>query len=215
MRYLNAKGLSALPIGRLGENEATTVVFDISGWWRELYGDGAFSLVNLRPGDSDAYPCVIEQDAATVKWTVQSADLAKQGYGKCELIYTVGETIAKSEIYTTFIGEALTGDAEPPEPWEDWVQRVLEAGEAAEEAVKHYPNIDTDTHHWYTWDAERQVWCDTGVNAGGAATWNELQGKPFSTLGDTLQVSENGELNIVISSEYGHVSYDGVELTVS
>lgn len=140
MRTANAKCGSVLPIGRLGENEATVVVFDIANW-KTLFGQGTFSLLNQRNGDTAPYPCVIEQDDTQVRWTVQSADVAKVGYGQCELIYTVGGTIAKSEVYTTVVGKALTGGGEVPEPWEDWVQRVLDAKDAAEEAKDEWENM--------------------------------------------------------------------------
>lgn len=195
MRNLYANGRSTLPLGRMGENEATVIVFNIAEW-RELFGNGTFSLVNLRPGDAAAYPCVIEQDATTVKWTVQSADLAKQGYGKCELIYTVGGTIAKSEIYTTFIGEALTGGAEPPEPWEDWVQRVLASGAAAQEAKQAWENMSavaatlppgSDATASYT-DGVLLLGIPKGEAGEGATTWGELTDKPFNTIGENLKV---------------------------
>ena len=140
MRTVNAKCGSVLPIGRLGENEATVVVFEIANW-KTLFGQGTFSLLNQRNGDTAPYPCVIEQDDTQVRWTVQSADVAKVGYGQCELIYTVDDTIAKSEVYTTVVGKALTGGGEVPEPWEDWVQRVLDAKDAAEEAKDEWENM--------------------------------------------------------------------------
>lgn len=49
---------------------------------------------------------------------------------------------------------------------------------------------------------------------GGASTWEQITGKPFKTLGETLQVDAGGVLNIVIPPEYGRVSYNGFEITV-
>lgn len=143
MRTVNAKCGSVIPIGRLGENEATAVVFDVAEY-EQLFGAGTASVLHQRNGDQAPYPCgTIYRDHA-VTWIVNSADVAVQGYGKCELIYTVGGVIAKSVIYTTVTGTALTGGAEPPAPWEDWVESVLAAGEAAEEAKEEWQNMTAE-----------------------------------------------------------------------
>ena len=123
-----------IPIGRLGEKESTMVIFDISDW-NTIYGDGIFSLMCQRNGESDPYIAVIEQTETEVHWVVKDVDVGIKGYGKCELIYTVGDAIAKSEIYGTVVGDALQGGSVPPEPWEDWVERVLAAGAAAQDAA--------------------------------------------------------------------------------
>lgn len=52
------------------------------------------------------------------------------------------------------------------------------------------------------------------IQGGGASSWDELTDKPFKTLGETLQVDDDGVLNIVIPPEYGHISYNGYTLTV-
>lgn len=140
MRTVNVKKGRVIPLGRLGESEATVVVFDVK-CWAETFGTGSFELLNQRPGDGAAYPCVIEQDGETVRWEVQSADVARSGYGKCELIYRAGGTIVKSEIWSTVVGAALVGGAEPPEPWEDWVERVLQAGVDARAAKEEWESM--------------------------------------------------------------------------
>lgn len=164
MRMIRAEELSAFPLGRLGENEVTTVVFDITEW-RELYGEGTFSLLNRRSGDAAAYPCVVEQDEREVRWNIKAADVAVAGYGQCELIYTVGSTVAKSKIYNTYVDQALTGGDNVPEPWEDWVQDVLDAVdriEAAAEQIKTSATpaqqVEEDTEHRFVSDAEKTAW---------------------------------------------------------
>lgn len=148
-------------------------------------------MLNQRNGDTAPYPCVIEQNDTQVRWTVQSADVANVGYGQCELIYTVGDTIAKSEIYTTVVGKALTGGAEPPEPWEDWVQRVLAEGQR----VKNF--LDTleggTTGQVWTKDDDTAHWADP--QGGGASSWGQLEDKPFNTIGENLKVV-NGVLSV-------------------
>lgn len=133
MRNVTPRCGCPIPIGRLGENEATQVIFNIADFLE--FGDGTFSLLHQRAGDPAPYPCAIERHDNTVTWEISSGDCSAQGYGRCELIYTVGSVIVKSEIWTTFTGTALTGAADPPEPWESWVEQVLAAGAAAQESA--------------------------------------------------------------------------------
>lgn len=129
-------------IGRIGENEARAVRFPLADMQEEFPG-ASFALLNRRPGDADAYPvpaghCTI--DGGSLLWTVHSGDLTKHGIGRCELIATLGVQIVKSVIYMTETGVALDGSAEPPEPWQGWVQEVTEAAgraEAAAELLEH------------------------------------------------------------------------------
>lgn len=164
MRIIRAEESSVFPLGRLGENEATTVVFDISEW-RESFGEGTVLLLNRRNGDSDAYPCVIEQEGNEVRWRIKSADVAAVGYGQCELIYTVGDTIVKSRIYSTFADTALNGEnGNVPEPWTDWAQEIMGAIDCVEQVIaeREIPTslsalTDDSTHRLVT-DAEKAVW---------------------------------------------------------
>lgn len=202
MRTVNVKKGRVIPLGRLGESEATVVVFDVK-CWAETFGMGSFELLNQRPGDGAAYPCVIEQDGETVRWEVQSADVARSGYGKCELIYRAGGAIVKSEIWSTVVGAALIGGAEPPEPWEDWVDRVLQAGAAAQAAKDEWESMRAEAE---TLPAGSEATADysdgvlhlgipRGGGGGGGTGWYEITDKPFERIGDNLKVV-GGELTV-------------------
>ncbi len=68
-------------------------------------------------------------------------------------------------------------------------------------------------HLWVQEDWEKDYIAHGG--RGGASSWSEITGKPFKTLGETLTVDADGVLNIVIPPEYGRITYNGFELTVS
>lgn len=178
MRIVNPRCGCPIPIGRLGENEATKVVFDVSEY--AAFGSGTFSLLHQRTGDQAPYPCVIAQNGSTVEWEISSADCAVEGYGKCELIFTAGETIAKSKIFVTVTGSALTAGAEPPEPWEDWVQRVLDAGAEVEAFLQTLEGGTPD-----------QVWTKTETGA----EWKDPQGGGGGGTSDHRQLSHRNDAN--------------------
>lgn len=204
MRMIHAEGLSAFPLGRLGENEATTVVFHVAKW-REAFGEGTFVLLNRRSGDVAAYPCVIEQSGDEVRWQVKSADLAVAGYGQCELIYTVGSTVVKSEIFKTFVETALSSGADVPEPWEDWVQEVLDAADRVELATMGsiptaLAQLSDDASHRFVSDEEKAAWDEkqdaifdlSDIRSGASLGATALQTAPVvSVNGQTGTVSVN------------------------
>lgn len=140
MRYAVADITKAVILGRQGENEVTTIKFPIADWI-ELFGDsGVFSLLNIRPTETadSAYPCVVTHNDEFVYWEIKEADLVNKGLGKCELIYTIGEKVAKSAIFSTNVLESIeSGSETPPEPYQDWVDLVVESGASAQESAEN------------------------------------------------------------------------------
>lgn len=164
MTTVTAKPGATLPIGREGENLARKIVFDVSRWHAE-YGPGAVSLIARRPGDDAPYPCVVSADGAQVTWPVTSADVARNGFGRCELQYRVDDVLVKSESWRTFVADALGQPVpEPPQPQQAWVDKVLEAGQRAVDAAVNPPKIGDDGT-WLVWDFEAGEYVDTGVAA--------------------------------------------------
>lgn len=97
-----------IPIGFEGENDARTIVFDISRWIED-YGNGTALLVHQRPGDAEPYPVTTTQKAGTIEWSVQQADIIAGAPGRAQLSYQVGENIvARSPIYTTIAADEIT-----------------------------------------------------------------------------------------------------------
>lgn len=121
MRILHMQPTGTNVLGRLGENEYTKAVFDISTWPVGDYPGAGFTLLNLRHGDTEAYPvATVTVEGTKVVWTITDTDLSAEGLGRCELVMLDGDVVAKSEIYITSVRPALDGSATPPEPWESW-----------------------------------------------------------------------------------------------
>lgn len=133
-------------LGRRGENEATEIVFDVSQLIA-TYGNGTAQLAAKLPNSSTPYPVSVTQDGNTVTWVVTNADTQTVGNGACELFWYVGETLAKSIVYTTVVLRDIgdVGDT-PPDPYETWVEQVLTAGmnaqEAAQEAIAAAESVE-------------------------------------------------------------------------
>lgn len=186
MNKIYANNFATLALGRRGENLARQVVFDISDL-ESLYGSGSVEVIYKRPGDSQPYPLAVQMDGTLVTWDVTATDTEmSDGYGKCELRYYVGETLAKSKIWRTWVDSALDtpSDTAPPAPEQGWVEQVVAAGvdakqaaERAENAVVHAPIIG-DNGNWFVWDFDADKYMDTGVAAsGGSSAVSSVNGK--------------------------------------
>ena len=170
MREIEVRELPYLPLGHQGENEAQKIVWrGLADSWARLYGEGVFALTVLREGDSAPYPASVTSENGDVIWTLSNADTAKAGEGMAELTYTVGGVIAKSRTWRTVVEPSLSasGTTEPPEAWQSWVDEVLTAAAGVDTAVSKMPYVDSETGHWFKWDAANNAFADTGVSATG------------------------------------------------
>lgn len=138
MKQIYANNLTTLSLGRQGENLARQVVFDIRDL-ESLYGSGTVEVIHQRPGDAQPYPLAVQRDGTLVTWDVTATDTemsaatANERYGKCELRYYAGETLAKSQIWRTWVESAMGTPSEttPPEPEQGWVDQVVAVGATA------------------------------------------------------------------------------------
>lgn len=131
MRKIMANCQALIKLGRVGENEARQIQFDLTDWLAQ-YPGLAVSLTAQRPEDTVPYPAMLQVEDATASWVVTSADTAQEGYGQLELIGQVGETVVKSRIWRTVVERSLdkpTG--EMPDPYQGYLQQVTKAGQEA------------------------------------------------------------------------------------
>lgn len=166
-----SNALSVLPLGKQGEHLARQILFDLSEWVHE-YGTGTAELIYQRPGDEVPYPIAIVQEGDTLIWTLTATDTDKSGaYGKCEMRYSVGDTVAKSKVWRTWVDASMNTDVGevPPESEKAWVEQVLAAGTdaknaalRAEAAAIHPPYPNSNTSTWWVWNAEKGTYMDSG-----------------------------------------------------
>lgn len=142
------EGLS-IDIGRQGENLAKNIYFDLS----ELintYGEGTATLVHMRPSDKAPYVCAVTRSDTFLIWAPTSTDTSYAGAGKCELRWVVGDVLAKSIVYRTFVAESITGDSTVPSEYESWYEALLEHISeyeiASDQIETNAENIATNTN---------------------------------------------------------------------
>lgn len=147
MRYVKAIECEVISLGRQGENNVETVWFDVSGW-AEQYGVGAFELLHERCLDTAPYSCPITVSDGVVSWLVRNTDTAYAGRGQAELIYAVNGAVAKSTIYQTNTLRAVDGDADFPDPYDDWLRQMHEDAEFCRENMAEALEAKKDAEAW-------------------------------------------------------------------
>lgn len=211
MRTVVVHNGARIPLGKQGENNAVRVVWPgIAEKYAKLYGDGRFELVVVQ--NDKVYPAVVNVDGADLIWNVLAADVAIAEIGSLELIYYVGDTIAKSQTWETFVevSKSAEGTTEPPEPAKNWVDVVIntasdakqsatESAESArqsaesatnaatsatkaENAVGHSPIVG-ENGNWFVWDFTKSEYVDSGKPASTPPITPETAGKYLTNNG--------------------------------
>lgn len=143
---VNAQEGKKIVLGRLGENDALVVRFFVRSILYEFPG-ATFTLLNQRANDAAAYPVNTVLNGNYLEWTVKSSDVAQKGNGECQIVAYKGEAIVKTVIYKTEVLDALDGSGTPPQPWQSWVDSVVEASEEAKGAAQEATAIVSEIHH--------------------------------------------------------------------
>ncbi|MFW5542012.1 MAG: hypothetical protein ACOCPD_11295, partial [Segatella copri] len=229
MRTVVVRNGTRIPLGKQGENKAVRVVWpEIAEKYTKLYGDGRFELVVVQKGQ--AYPAVVNVDGPDLIWNVLAADVATVGAGSLELIYYVGDTIAKSQTWETFVevSKSAEGTTEPPEAAKNWVDTVLQsssdakqsatesaesarqsaesstsaqqAAEKAENAVGHTPII-RENGNWFVWDFAQSKYVDTGKAASTPPINTDTAGKHLVNNGEKSKWQDMSPLIVNITKD--------------
>lgn len=148
MPKMTVRDHGIIRLGKQGENEVLQVIWrGIVPEWEEKYGTGEFQLAVRRNQDTAPYIANIELDGGDIVWTITSAETARVGDGECELTYTVGDSIAKSQIWTITVCESLTGQepVDPPEPAKNWVDVVIKSASDAKQSATESAESATES----------------------------------------------------------------------
>lgn len=146
MEIIHSKEYSPIPLGRVGENNARKIIFDISRWMHE-FPHATIILFNQLASATAAYPVTnLVSDLKNATWTIMSMDVGAAGEGKCELVAVNNDVIVKSKIFTTITEPALDTSAQPPEPWDFWATQFVQWKDEAQAAVADAEAAAEDAH---------------------------------------------------------------------
>lgn len=136
---------SPISIGHKAEKGVEAIEFDLTAWV-ETYGSGTLTVIMRRWGDAIPYPIALKIDENNkATWTLSDIDTAKAGMAYAQLNYIVGdEVVKKSDIYTFRVMDSLTGEGDPPEAYESWLEHLTHLAAEAMAEVLDIEGIVTD-----------------------------------------------------------------------
>jgi len=136
---------SPISIGHKAEKGVEAIEFDLTAWV-ETYGSGTLTVIMRRWGDAIPYPIALKIDENNkATWTLSDIDTAKAGMAYAQLNYIVGdEVVKKSDIYTFRVMDSLTGEGEPPEAYESWLEHLQHLAAEAMAEVLDIEGVVTD-----------------------------------------------------------------------
>lgn len=123
-----------IKLGFVNDNDATVIQFPIANTISIFGNGGNWLLLNRRPSDDEGYPVPLEQvqtDDSFLYWTVSSYDVAENGNGECQLMYSTNGTVKMSQKWRTAISSSIISDGTVPEPMESWLADLAEYAETA------------------------------------------------------------------------------------
>ena len=123
-----------VPLGVQGENLATQITADVSGWLAQ-WPDGQV-IVRLIDANRQSHLADTVVNDGTLVWIVTAADTAQGGYGVGVIELVQGDVVKKSEPFATRVITDPQASGQAPEPVPGWVEETiarmeeLEAGAA-------------------------------------------------------------------------------------
>jgi len=171
---------SPISIGHKAEKGVEAIEFDVTAWV-ETYGSGTLTVIMRRWGDAIPYPIALEIDENNkATWVLSDTDTAKAGMAYAQLSYIVGdEVVKKSDIYTFRVTDSLTGDGEPPEAYESWLETLTHLAAEAMAEVLDIEGVVTD----------KTLTVDGGIadaKATGEALAEKVDAADYSALSDRV-----------------------------
>ncbi len=130
------KANKTIELGMQGENNARSTPYDISDWIEKFGADGSVSLVCVRPGETEPYLAEVQKVENSVDWVVQKVDVEISGSGIAQYVYTVGDVVVKSPIFTTKIDKSIASASGPiTPPQQSIIEQMVSLKTAAEKAA--------------------------------------------------------------------------------
>lgn len=112
-----------VPLGVQGENLATQITADVSGWL-DQWPDGQV-IVRLIDANRQSHLADTVVDDGTLVWIVTAADTAQGGYGVGVIELVQGDVVKKSEPFATRVITDPQASGQAPEPVPGWVEETI------------------------------------------------------------------------------------------
>ena len=164
-----------LNLGFVGENLHTRQIIDCKKMF-DQYPQASVSMT-VTPPEGEPYPGQIERDGDLVIWDVRDCDLAAEGDGEIQIVFTQEPHIARSINVRTHICRSQQSTGSVPSGYEDFITRAdqlldqveetFPAGGTTGQVLAKKSDEDYDTE-----------WVDQSGGGGGTSDYEELENLP-------------------------------------
>lgn len=204
-----------IPIGFVGENDFTRVIFDAEEIYKKF--PNASVSMKVQPPKGGIYPAAVTRDGNTVIWQVKEADVANRGGGELQLTFTDGETKIKTYIARTDVKRSLAGNGPAPDPVQDWIDDADEKLAEVDDALADLAAMDNIAKNAQESDIGKSLSPKTVVDgvvtewqytepSGGTDDYTDLDNKP-QIAGVTLSGNKSlTDLGIASEESLGELS---------
>ena len=151
-------------LGVQGENDTHEIQIDYSDWVSEI-GAGEPKIAVQRPGEEVAYYTEIDYEDGVITWKPSATDTAIDGLGFCQVVYVVGEAIAKTVTFRTVVFPSI-GNGNPGGPYDDILDTLEGLIEDAEQAASSVIDMTVDSEMLGPGEeatVEKQIDAETGI----------------------------------------------------
>lgn len=177
--YASIDNLPTLNIGQRFDHQTGRVIIDCASWVRKYPALTQYEVCVTRPDGMVYCPKTEMVDGVMLAWLITDADTAIPGEG-CYQVIATGKYGDRRSTYTAdlIIEANMPGIdcTDPPDPSKPWVEKVLAAARAAEEAATraekaaetaiHQPIIG-ENGNWWLWDFAAGEYLDSGYPTRG------------------------------------------------
>lgn len=128
-----ANEYTVIPLGVQTDSRVTEVAFDLTPLIAET-GDGTAVAFHMRPTDANAYPCATYREDNLLVWQVTDSDTAIAGNGQVKVVMENDDKVINTITKSTVIFKTFASDGEVPEPYQAWVNQIIQAASDAQDA---------------------------------------------------------------------------------
>ena len=204
-RVVEANG-DYINIGRMGDNLATMVKFDVSDI-TELYGsDGEFTLLARIKGTENIYPVAIEIDMESnnVSWFPTSSDTSSGKTIQLELVYSVGEQVVYNKIYTAIFGDSFANEKRGDAPEATWINQVVKIASEVQHSVSEAEGFSVEASASVQRANEYATSASTSAQNASASASSASQAKTDAekAKADAVSAKNSAEESASLAQQY-------------
>ena len=187
-----------IPIGFVGENEHTRVIFDCQKTFEEY--PSAIASISVKPPVGDEYPSIVVHEGNYVYWDVTDADLTHKGLGGIQLTFMQGTKVCKTYIAGTLVEKSIMGAGAVPTALDDFIARASAAVTAIPDTINAALQAAKDSGEFDGADGFSPILTVEDILGGHRLTVQDEEGSFYVDIMDGINGQDGYSPTITVTS---------------